>query len=185
MQEFRDKDGVKWVIDLPIGEIARVRNVSEGRFNLWEPIKDDLAQRLADDLSLFWEILWHLVEPQAAKAGISAEAFGLAVAAECLFDAQRKFFDEWRDFFHRLQKPDLAAVLEKLTKYQAKALELVRAKLASGELDQIDPQVENKMQRVLNDSFGKLRESLDLILGPSPGANSGDSAADASATSAP
>ena len=183
MQKFRDTTGKTWEIDLPIGEVVRIRQASEGRFNLWEPTKDNLGDRLANDIPLFWELLWYIVEPQAEEAKITAKEFGKAVAAECLYEAQRKFFDEWHDFFLRLQRPDLAAVLEKLSKYRAKALELVKAKLATGELDQIDPKVEAKLQATLNESFGKLRERLDSILAPSPGGNSGDSDGESSVTS--
>lgn len=184
MQEFRDKTGQAWKIDLPIGEVTRIRK-ADARFNLWEPTKEDLAQKLFDDLPLFWELLWQVVEPQAVVRNITAEQFGESVAAECLIDAQKKFFDEWRDFFHRLQRPDLATVLEKLAKYQAKAMELVKAKLGNGAMTGLDERVEAKMQATLNERFGKLRESLDSILDPSPGVNSGGSEPASSATNEP
>jgi hypothetical protein len=107
------------------------------------------------------------------------------LAAECLYDAQNKFFSEWHDFFLRLQRPDLAAVVEKLAQYRAKALELVKAKLAAGEMEQIDQKVEAKMHTILNEQFGKLRESLDSTLDPSPGGSSGGCGREHSATAAP
>lgn len=185
MQKFKDSGGKCWEIQLPIGEVARIRKASEGQFNLWEPAKDDLADRLANDMPLFWELLWHLVEPQAEVASVSADDFGKAMAAECLYDAQKKFFEEWRDFFRRLARPDAEAIVEKIAQYRAKALELVKAKLATAELEKIDQRVETKMQRILNEQFGKLQESLDSILDPTPGDSSGACAAEPSATGGP
>jgi non-homologous end joining protein Ku len=79
----------------------------------------------------------------------------------------------------------LAAVVEKLAQYRAKALELVKAKLAAGEMEQIDQQVEAKMHTILNEQFGKLRESLDSTLAPTPSGSSGACAKEPSATAAP
>jgi len=185
MQTFKDSSGRSWEIDLPIGEVVRIRKASEGRFNLWEPAKDDLASQLANEMPLFWELLWFVVEPQALAKNVTAEEFGKALAAECLYDSQKKFFSEWHDFFLRLQRPDLAAVVEKLAQYRAKALELVRAKLATGEMEQIDQKVEAKMHTILNEQFGKLRESLDSTLDRTPGGSFGGCDREPSATAAP
>jgi hypothetical protein len=139
MQEFKDKEGGRWVIDLTIGAVMRLKGHG---FNLFDPVKDDLAQRLRDDLPTFWELLWLLVEPAATVHDIDAQHFGHLMAADCLLDAQERFFAEWMDFFRRLQRPDLMTVLDKLNKYQAKALELVKAKLPM--LNEIDSRVPNR-----------------------------------------
>ena len=79
----------------------------------------------------------------------------------------------WTDFFQKLQRPDKATVLEKLAKYNAKAVELVKAKLAEPEMAETGQRVEAKMQATLNTSFGNLQESLASTLGPSPSGSSG------------
>src|SRR5687767_15699520 len=99
MQQFKDSTGGTWEIGLPIGEVSRIRTQSEARFDLWDPAKDDFANQLANEMPLFWELLWFIVEPQATAKQVAAEDFGKAMAAECLYDAQKRFFSEWHDFF--------------------------------------------------------------------------------------
>ncbi|HEX5032860.1 MAG TPA: hypothetical protein VFW62_00145, partial [bacterium] len=86
--------------------------------------------------------------------------FGQLLAADCWPVARRVFFEAWVDFFQSLQRPAKALPLEKLAKYQAKALELVKAKLADQRLADLDPKVYAKMELALNKSFG---DSLDLL----------------------
>jgi hypothetical protein len=124
------------------------------------------------DYDLLWEVLWHLIEPQAIELGITAEEFGQAMAADCLVDAKLIFLEEWRDFFRRLQRPDQAAALEKILQYQAKHLEIVQARLASPEMEEIDDRVQRALQKKANASFTSLRDSLDKVLSDSPGDSS-------------
>lgn len=171
MRQFKDKEAAAWTIDLTIGTVARVKATSEGRFNLIDPAPQ-LADALARDELTFWELLWHLVEPQAQQRNVSAEAFGQAMAADCLHHARRLFFEEWTDFFRQLHRPDKQAVVEKAAQYLAKAMELTHAKLASPEMNELDRLVEQRMQASLNASFGKLRASLASTPAASPGDSS-------------
>jgi len=171
MREFKDRDAAGWVIDLTIGAVMRVKSASEGRFNLIDP-GAKLADELATDEGTFWELLWHVVEPQARERSVTAEAFGRAMAADCLHNARRLFFEEWADFFRQLHRADKQAVVEKAAKYLAKAMELTVAKLTSPEMNELDLLVERRMQADLNESFGKLRASLELTPEDSPGGSS-------------
>jgi hypothetical protein len=153
MADFRDSAGKKWSYTLNIGTVMRIKR-ADSRFNLFE--SDKLAEGVHKDLGDFWELLVHLVQPE------DAEAFGEAMTPECLVLAQGSFFKEWADFFHALQRHNEAVALEKLGAYQKKAVELVKAKLDSPEMTELDRDVEQKMSETLNDSFTKLRESLAL-----------------------
>lgn len=171
MQEFKDKTGGVWQIDLTVGAAMRVHSQSEGTLDLFDPNKDDLGQRLIDSLPRFWEVLWLLVEPQARTRNVNAEQFGELMAADCLIDAQRKFLGEWRDFFSSLQSPHKARVVELLDRTHAKALEMVREKLATPEVKGLDERIDRAMAQKSEQWFGNLRESLDLTLGPLPSAS--------------
>jgi hypothetical protein len=116
--------------------------------------------------------MWFVCSPQAKAKGIDAEQFGKLLADHCLLAAQKELLDEWRDFFHRLSRDEWALVVEKAAKYQAKKLELVRAKLSDPLLTTLDPRVEAKMTAELNHSFGNLAASLDKTLGPSASGSS-------------
>lgn len=176
MKKFQDSQGGQWEIDLTIGNIFRVKDVSAGRFDLFEPKKEvdgvPLGQLLDESDAVFWELLCHLIEPQAELKKLTIPEFGKLMAADCWPVARRIFFEAWIDFFQSLQRPDKALPLEKLAKYQAKALELVKAKLDDQRLKDLDPKVYAKMQSALNSSFSQSLDSLESTLAPSPGDDS-------------
>jgi hypothetical protein len=174
INEFKDRDGNRWAIDLPIGTVLRVKAESEGRLNLLDPQHENLADRLAaHDFETLYELLWLILRPSAEAKEIDAEKFGQLLASDCIIEARQVLWRVWKDFFQSLQRPDLAIVLEKLETYNAKALELVQQKIAGANLNGIVERVEAMMRTTLNDSFGSLEASLESILGDSPSGNSG------------
>jgi chemotaxis regulatin CheY-phosphate phosphatase CheZ len=170
VRQFKDKSAGTWTIDLNFGAVLRVKAATSGRFNLIDP-GAKLADELAQDEGTFWELLWHVIEPQAAERQIDAAKFGELMAANCLHDARRLLFEEWTDFFRQLHRPDKAAVVEKAAQYLAKAMELAAAKLTGTDMALLDQRVEERMQASLNESFGKLLASLE----PTPALSPGDS----------
>ena len=176
MRTFEDKTGHKWRIDLTIGAVTRVKQASDGRFDLFDAGKNNLAEQLWTDLEMFWELLWLLVEPEAAEKSQTAEQFGEAMAAACLISARQAFFAEWQDFFQTLQRPDQALPLEKLKTYMDQALTAMREKANDPALAKIDAKVKAKIDRQLSSSFGKLLAELDATLADTPSASSGGSA---------
>lgn len=177
MKKFQDKEGGSWEVDLTIGTIFRVKDASQGRFDLFEPTKEvdgvPFGQLLDENDGVFWELLCHLIEPQVLAKTLTLKEFGHLLAADCWPVAHRVFFEAWCDFFQSLQRPDKALPLEKLAKYQAKALELVKAKLADQRLKDLDPKVFAKMESVLNKSFGDSLDSLESqTLALEPGGSS-------------
>jgi hypothetical protein len=180
VHKFKDLKKRDWTLDLTFGTYLRVKAASGGKFVLIDPeslidgrgLGSILTCEKPTDYDLLWEVLWHLIEPQAIELGITAEEFGQAMAADCLVDAKLIFLEEWRDFFRRLQRPDQAAALEKILQYQAKHLEIVQARLASPEMEEIDDRVQRALQKKANASFTSLRDSLDKVLSDSPGDSS-------------
>ena len=83
MRSFTDKSDQTWQIDLTVGAVMRVKSSSEGRFNLFDP-GPKMADELATDEGTFWELLWHLIEPQARERKIDAEALRLKLLVESL-----------------------------------------------------------------------------------------------------
>lgn len=175
MRVFKDKADDKWQIDLPFGTVKRVKAESEGKYDLLEPWKKDggdgLQTLLWADLAEFFELLWYIVEPQAKERGINAEKFGDLMAGECVIAARDVFFEEWTDFFRQLQRTEVATALEKMRKYNAKAVELVKAKMADQKMTDLDQRVTTKLESALTKSYGSLQDSLDAILSDSLGDN--------------
>ena len=175
MKEFKDRDGRAWRVDLNIGNVFHVRSASNGRYDLLDPTTDMEGQALqvvlGTDLVRFWEVLWLLVESQARRDSITAEMFGQSMAADCLVAAQGLFFDEWRDFFHSLHRPDAALSVESQSKMQAAAVRLVAAKIQQLDQANLHRQIETTVERAVNAAYGTVQESLAAILGPTPGDN--------------
>lgn len=165
MNSFRDNSGRMWQIDLSVGNVMRVRGC-DPRFNLFEPSKQiegrELQHVLQHDLPTFWELLWFIVEQSAGST--TAEEFGRCMSAECLVEAQRAFFAEWSDFFHRLQRPDIATALEKMAKLQAMTLTKVKAALERPEVKQAEQMLEREIESRLNNSVSNLPERVASIL---------------------
>ena len=176
MKKFQDSQGGAWEVDLTIGNIFRVKDATNGRFDLFEPKKEvdgvPLGQLLDESDGVFWELLCQLIEPQILERKMTIPDFGKVMAADCWPVARRIFFEAWVDFFQSLQRPDKALPLEKLAKYQVKALELVKAKLEDPRLKELDPKVYSKMQSALNTSFSQSLDLLESTLAPSPGDDS-------------
>lgn len=177
MQTFKDSQDRQWAIDLTFGAVRRVKAESEGAFDLLNPNhKSGEISQLDivdgfDHLELFWELLWHLVSPQAKTLDITADAFADSIGPEELLNARSAFVSEWRDFFLKLQRADAATALEKTAKYHAKARQLMTLKLAQA-MEGVDERMEKAMEKSLNNASGKLQESLNAILMDTPGGNS-------------
>lgn len=199
MQTFSDSSGNTWKINLSFGEIIRVRNASDGEFDLLYPESkteggEELQARLADDYGLFWELLYFICEPQLLTAyadqikaacsqpaegdkpttarQICAELFGQAMAANCVVDAHKAFFREWVSFFHRLNQPQQAMVIEKTAKLRELAQQAVAEKMNTPEIQELEARAAKKIQSAVNSSFTTLADSLESLLSVEPGGNS-------------
>lgn len=168
MPQFKDAKGGSWDISLPFGAITEIKKASDGKFDLLEPFKDDLADKINRNWGEFFEVLWFLVESQAQEREVTATQFGRLMAAECLLDAHQKFFKEWADFFRKLQRENVAIALETMAMVNAKAIEMTSKRLAT-ETTGLEEKITPKINEVLNHEFGNLQELLDKTLGPSPG----------------
>lgn len=154
MALFSDKNGKKWSIDLTIGAVDRVKRGTDGRVNLLHPESlvegDQLQVRLMLDLLEFWEVLYLLVEPQCQREGVTAEQFGELMSADCLVSAQSVFCREWRDFFRKLQRLELATTLEKMQSWTEAARAKLNAAIAKLPLQQLDDQTMRKLDVALS-----------------------------------
>lgn len=156
---FKDSTDRKWNIELPFGEAKRVKHESEGRFDLLD--SKELPKLLQEDLAEFWELLWHVIEPQAVAAGIGAEQFGKEMTPALVMEARDQFFKVWADFFRSLRREEVAIALEKMAAYTVQGIEMVRQKLSPEQLLEVDTKTLAKMQTKLNEEFGNLLASLE------------------------
>ncbi|WP_254512853.1 hypothetical protein [Anatilimnocola floriformis] len=173
MHTFNDRHGGEWNIDLPFGEILRIK-AKDSRFDLLEPEVGELGKRLDNDLLLFWELLHIIVEEQATDRGVTAQDFGRLMAGNCLIAAQQAFFREWIDFFHHIQRPDVATALEVILQLNIVTAAKVKERMASDQTIKNLPAIASeKLDSVLTTAFKGLQESCDWTLSDTPTERSG------------
>ncbi|WP_425618029.1 hypothetical protein NA78x_001722 [Anatilimnocola sp. NA78] len=145
----------------------RVAQASENKFDLLEPMENDLAAKLNNICKpkFFWEMLWYLIEPQAIEKKISAEQFGKLMAGACLREAKDKFFLEWADFFRQLQQEEMATALETLVELEAMRISEVSKHLKE---TGIIGKAKEAIREELIKRSGKLQESLESTRDPIP-----------------
>lgn len=169
MSQFVDSSGQSWTIDLSFGDVLDIRQNTVAAIDLLSPSlpqspgSTPLHMLLATDLLKFYDLLQLIVAPQMSERGIDAKQFGKLMAADCLVEARQAFFDWWRDFFHKLGRPEVAAAIEKTMEYLAYTIEGVKKRMAET-LAEIDPQAKAKIDEELNAGRGRLREYLDSTL---------------------
>jgi hypothetical protein len=148
MQSFVDAGGRRWVIQITIADVKRVRLATE--VDLLRLLDDGLKPLgdLLADLVLFADVLYVLLKPEADAAGISDEDFGHALYGDALDRAEQAFLEALTDFFPEARKRGLLkSIIAKIRK--AREISLGRAEV---ELQSID--VED-LASGLNDSSGK------------------------------
>ncbi len=103
MRTFKDSAGRSWTISITVDAIKRVMgNVG---VNLSELHAGDppLIVRLEADAVLLFDVIFQLVEPQAASVGVSAEQFATSIDAQSVGPAATAFWEELADFFQSLR----------------------------------------------------------------------------------
>jgi hypothetical protein len=121
------------VVSVTVDAIKRVRALCE--VDLLQAIDGKLLETLISDPITLCDCLYALCKPQADEAGVSDEAFGRAMAGDCLEQATQALLEDLVDFFPQRRRDLLRGALAKLKAVEARALELAEARLQSPELD--------------------------------------------------
>lgn len=169
MHTFKTKDGQSWDLDLTLGSVRRVRDrLKDGPhgdvdlLNLEEG-EPALGTRLATDLMLLCDILWILVEREAAERGITDEQFGELLGGGDIAEAHETFFKELMDFFQKMKRPDRVNWINKQQETIRHVVEKISSKVSEVNLT-------SKIDSTIDKQFMKFEEN-DLI----PGETSSDS----------
>jgi hypothetical protein len=176
MQQFLDKTGHPWKIDLSTGEMIRIKKAS--KFNLLDPHLPlvegghPLAVVIDDDIEELYELIWFIVEPQANAEDWTAQRFYESLSDECLILARNALFEEWRDFFQRIQRYETAMSLEQMRKARSMAVTKIRAKLQEPGIVNLVELIEPNIDAALSRSYGSLRAELEKTLADIHGDNS-------------
>lgn len=130
MAEFKTL-GISWSVTI---DVLKVRRVRERRGGLDLAAQDGTQLRkLAGDVVLSSEVLWDLVESQAAAANISQEAFFSALGGDDGDRAAQSLFDAIIDFFPKARREALRRLRDTDAEMETAGLDLAVTKLSSEE----------------------------------------------------
>jgi hypothetical protein len=155
MHRFTDNEGRTWVINVTVDAIKRVRTLCN--LDLLEAIDGKLIERLVTDPITLCDCLYALCKPQADEQKITDEAFGRAMAGDCLEQATEALLEDLVDFFPKRRREILRSALGKLKQVEAKAMDLAEARLMGPELDR---EIADLLDRLGNSSGTALASSV-------------------------
>lgn len=138
MQIFTDTNRVDWSIELTVGSIKRVKQLTG--VDLLDIQGGQLLTRLADDPVVMADVLYAVVQPQASARNISDEQFGASLDGTVIGAAIEKFTEELICFFLHY-RPAIGQVLKTLWAKLARCAEqmetLAIQKMESAEIDKV------------------------------------------------
>jgi len=162
MKIFKDTQGREWEIAVNVATIKRVRSLLDVDLMSLVDEQSNLIQRLQTDPVLLVDVVYVLCKPQADQRGVTDEQFGESMASDALDDATSALFRELADFFPKGRRALMQKMVDKIEKFQKRAIEYADARLESGELDR---QFEQLLQ-THGGSSGDAQESLDSTPDP-------------------
>lgn len=120
MQVFKDTTGQEWSIQIDFPTIKRIRRLIPG-IDLGKPWdgKPTLIDRLRSEVELAVDVIFAIVQPQAAQLSITDEQFGHRLLNGGFEQAEAALWAEWSDFFHRTNRKAAAELVSKTGKMQA------------------------------------------------------------------
>jgi hypothetical protein len=95
VHSFTDRTGRAWNLEITVAALKRVRDLA--KVDLCQ-VGDGVEVRL-DDLALMGEVIFALLEPQAKAAGVSLDAFLVALDGPAAAGAMAAFWEEMHAFF--------------------------------------------------------------------------------------
>lgn len=168
MAIFKDKTGHEYDVAISFGVARKLKHRKENPVDLLDP--DDLARVLQDPYERF-DLLYSIVEEQATAAELDADKFGLRVATRtCYIDAHAALTEALSDFFHMMDRPDLAAVIElaieSTGKLQQLAVDKVRGPETRALIDKEISRVEEELDKSLAATNQNMTPGNESTTGP-------------------
>lgn len=159
--QFKDTEGLIWDCKLNLGAAKRVTNsdftlVAEIKVNMLTQPSQELVSELLLNKGLAMAVVWAIIQPQASAANdLTEDEFCEAIdgpvaeaATTALMEALADFFPEMRIFLSRSRE---------MMKEVAKRLE--------GKLDQMRPEVLERMDQMMEEELQKTLTELNLTHG--------------------
>lgn len=103
MKTFKDSAGRSWNISITVDSIKRVQAATGLNLCQLHEGEPPLILRLEQDVALLFDVIWQLIETQAAPMGVTQEQFAASIDAASVGPAATAFWEELADFFQSLR----------------------------------------------------------------------------------
>jgi hypothetical protein len=136
MKTFTDNAGRTWTLAINVDVLKRVRGLID--VNLLDIIDGKLIERLYRDPVLLCDVVYAACKPEADARSVSDEEFGRAMAGDAIEQATKALLEELVLFSPSPRdRANLQRVLETTWQVMDKARDLVEARLATVDAEQI------------------------------------------------
>ena len=160
MKTFKDSAGRDWLIVINYSAKERVQAMTGlDLFDL------SVFERIGDDPAKLIDVLYAVCKPDADKIPITKAQFVDSLVGDVIEQAAEALTQEIIDFFPKRRREMLNKVLATARQVQDKAMEMIDAKLSSGE-------ILKKLEQSLSEPSGSLPEPSGSTPAPSPSGNS-------------
>ena len=136
MKIFTDNAGRTWTVAINVDAIKRVRDLLE--VDLLEVLDGKLIEKLYRDPVLLCDVVYAVCKPEADARNVTDEDFGRAMAGDAIEHATKALLEELVLFSPSPRdRANLQRVLETTWRVMDKARDLVEARLATVDAEQI------------------------------------------------
>jgi hypothetical protein len=136
MKTFTDNAGRTWTVAINVDAIKRVRSLLN--VDLLEILEGGLIEKLYRDPVLLCDVVYAVCKPEADALNVTDEEFGRAMAGDAIEHATKALLEELVGFSPSPRdRANLQRVLETTWSVMDKAREVVEARLAAVDADQI------------------------------------------------
>ena len=136
MKTFTDNAGRTWTIAINVDVLKRVRGLVD--VNLLDILDGQLIERLYRDPVLLCDVVYAVCKSEADARSVSDEDFGRSMAGDAIEQATKALLEELVLFSPSPRdRANLQRVLETTWRVMDKARDLVEARLATVDAEQI------------------------------------------------
>lgn len=147
MKTFTDTQGRVWNLAMDVSALRRVKDLA--KVDLMDLANGKLVVELTNDPLMLCDVLYAMVQPEAAAKGIDLAGFCSGMGGDAFDPATEALLAELVDFFPNRRRPLMSAILKKERTLEEMAMTTATARLESG-------QAEKAMQKALDDATREL-----------------------------
>lgn len=160
MKSFTDNKGRRWLLEINVGALKRIRALCDGFdvLNLVQLDSDgtsnaDGLERLSSDPILLVDVIYAVCKPEADALGVSDEDFGSAMVGDVITDATNQLLDAIVDFFPEAKRLLFQKTLRAARRFAEKNTQTLLTMLN-------DPNLDKELENRLESRVGTLKDTF-------------------------